>query len=413
MKDHILTAEIYEIEKRAGVSLPKEILSLLLQDSNQTSERIQELRDFIQNLICTHPSKNIEISGNQIKAVASNIRKADLDWSNLKLSDGELASEGDLAMAEVCKDSGSTIKIENIFGRDVRIYKGDKVIVIFGNRHSGTSEYGGIPPEGWDIHKKPVVDLLCHGGIVGEAKSIPSRMGASPTQLEIMGFLYSGQKKINLRDIFPVWDSELKPSAPFIVSCGTGAEIGKTTTATSIIRALKGRRLKVAATKLAGTGRLRDLLALKDAGADICFDFPDVGLPSTYTSADRYIPAIRTLINKLNQGNPDIIVAEFGGDIIEANIPTFFNTSEFKKLVQVVIHSSGDVMGMKGSLSYYEKWGLNKPVHLTYPIGKNILGAEERVREQIGLSLFNPLSTDHTDLLTSTILSQICLDKIV
>jgi hypothetical protein len=42
-----------------------------------------------------------------------------------------------------------------------------------------------------------------------------------------------------------------------------------------------------------GAGRYRDVLSMKDAGADLIFDFVDVGLPSTVGPADEYREALR------------------------------------------------------------------------------------------------------------------------
>src|SRR3989344_330853 len=218
-------------------------------------------------------------------------------------------------------------------------------------------------------------------------------MGSHASKLKILGLVARNNTPLNLRDLFPSWENTLKPSAPIISFCGTGAEIGKTTAASAFVRELRARGMKVAATNLAGTGRYRDLLALRDAGADTFHDFPEVGLPSTYTTPERYIPAIKTLINKLNEEEPDIIVAEFGGDIIEANIPSFFQDAELRAAVKAIVHSSGDIMGMEGSMEHYREWGLQDvPTFLTQPKDRNPLGTETRVKEHVGLPLFDSLN---------------------
>ncbi|MBI5457223.1 DUF1611 domain-containing protein [Candidatus Kaiserbacteria bacterium] len=357
-------------------------------------QRLRTLRDVMRAGQDVEPHTKIEIAGHQIKVVSSNIRRNDLSWEGLSLVETGVGHEGDVALAEVVDPTGSTKKIENIYGRDEGLVKGDKVLVVFGHRHTGTSEYGGIPGDGWDLNAEREVDLLAHGGIVGKAESIPARMGQRATKLRVLGLLAKGDTPLNLRDLFPPWENALNSSAPIIAFCGTGAEVGKTTTASALIRELKSRGLKVAATKVAGTGRYRDLLALRDAGADTFHDFPEVGLPSTYTTPERYIPAIKTLINKLNEDEPDIIVAEFGGDIIEANIPSFFQDAELRSAVKAIIHSSGDIMGMEGSLEHYREWGLSSvPTFLTQPKERNPLGTETRVKEHIGLPLFDSLNT--------------------
>ncbi|MBU1015547.1 NAD-dependent epimerase/dehydratase family protein [Patescibacteria group bacterium] len=385
------------------------------QKLHDVREQILFVFQLLRAPLCSDTHQPIEVAGHRVKLVASNIRQPDFNWSNTELSKEGKAHEGDLALAEVTTDSGSTIRIEDYYGRDERIYRGDRVIVVFGNRRTGTSEFGEIPEEGWNISSDNIVDLMCHGGIVGCIREIPARMIQTPTRLKVLGLLQEKGRNLNLCDLFPEWDRKLKPSAPIIANLGSGAELGKTTTAAVLIRALKAQGLIVAASKMAGTGRYRDLLELRDAGADIFLDFPDVGLPSTYTTAERYIPAIRTLINRLNEEAPDVIVAEFGGDIIEANIPTFLQHPEFKPLVQAILHSSGDILSMKGSCDYYRKWGFspdNIPFYLTYPKGRNNYGSSIRIQEQLNLPAFDNQSDREATQVIQNVFNRISLEKI-
>lgn len=396
---------------RAKLNLVLGILKLLeITEKNPDStaeidERIRLIRQAILVGRSEEPHERTEIAGHTVKTIVSNIRRNNLSLENYSLLECGKGQEGDIVLVEVINPTGSTKKVEDYYGRDQALITGDKLLAVLGNRYSGTSEYGGIPEDGLNISPDTFVDLLCHGGIVGKAESIPARMGKYPTTLKIHGLLSQRWKPVNLRDLFPEWDTVLKRSAPIIANCGTGAEVGKTTTAAAIIKELKSRGLKVAATKLAGTGRYRDLLALRDAGADIFHDFPDIGLFSTYTSPERYIPAITTLINKLNEAEPDIIVAEFGGDIIEANIPTFFGNNELRATIKTVIHTSGDIMGMTGSMPYYDEWGLKVPRYLTYPKDRNELGSALRIEQHVGLPVFNPLDAEECRRITNSILS--------
>jgi hypothetical protein len=90
--------------------------------------------------------KRLNIHGYPITCIASNFRKPDFDWSKTKLISG-IGEEGDVVLLKVLQDEGSTIRVENYYGRDVRIYSGDYFIGILGNRHTGTSEYGEIPKQ--------------------------------------------------------------------------------------------------------------------------------------------------------------------------------------------------------------------------------------------------------------------------
>ncbi|MBI4130187.1 hypothetical protein HY468_02635 [Candidatus Roizmanbacteria bacterium] len=175
--------------------------------------------------------------------------------------------------------------------------------------------------------------------------------------------------------------------------CGTSAEVGKTTTSTGLVRALKEQGLQVAGTKFAGTGRMRDMMSLRDAGAFPWIDFPDVGLPTTYTSETRFKKGTYTLFNWINGGypKPDIIIAEAGGDPIEANIPTFLRDPALIRNVCAIIVVPGDVMGIMGTVSYLRQF-TDSPLFLTDPKGRNPVSTRDRVRQELpGIPSFNSL----------------------
>lgn len=269
--------------------------------------------------------RGVEIEGISIKCVASNIRRSDINWGGMKLIQGR-GMEGNLVAVEALGNTGSRNQVENQQGRDERIYQGDKFVGVLANRHSGTSESGGIPDEGINITPDLELHLLAAGGIVGVNTGIPPRMRQEPFRLKPLGLIATQEEKpLDLVELSGGNHEMLNPSAPIVMVCGTSAEVGKTTTSAGLIRALKDQGLEVAGTKFAGTGRMRDILNLRDAGAFPWIDFPDVGLPTTYTNEERFTKGTYTLFNWINSGEPkpDIIVAEAGGNPIEANIPTF------------------------------------------------------------------------------------------
>lgn len=185
---------------------------------------------------------------------------------------------------------------------------------------------------------------------------------------------------------------KLRASAPIVLVCGTSAEVGKTTTAKNIIQAITKQGYRVAASKLSGTGRMRDILNLQQAGASTALDFPEVGLATTYTSPERFTPASHTLIHYLNMHKPDIIVAEAGGDVIEANIPTFLADKQLMKHVKAICLVAGDVMGMMGTVTYLQRYASNIPIYLADPKGRNPITTRERVAHELpGLTCFNSL----------------------
>ncbi len=343
-----------------------------------------------------------EVGGYSVRCIASNIRPKDcINWKQMQITEG-VGHEGNLVIGQV--DTVDARKeMEHLEGDeiiDIPLLPGDVIVGVLANRHSGTSEYGEVPHDGISINHGTVIDLIAAGGVIGKCLGVPKQLGDTPTRVKAIGLLTQGDgKPADIRDFFPPWETELQPSAPLILSLGTAAEIGKTTTSTKLIEELREQGTgRVAASKLAGTGRKRDIAALKKAGAIITYDFPDIGLPTTYTSPERFIPATYTLLNKLNrEGQPEIIVAECGGDIIEGNIPTLLQDTNIMKYVTAIIHSSTDVLSIMGSIMLYEKWNIlgRIPIYLTYPIKRNYFAIKARLDEQgIVLPIFDPLNND-------------------
>ena len=346
-----------------------------------------------------------EILGFPVKAICSNIRRQDVDWNQYEIASSGIGCEGDIVIAQALGNTGSTTHVENQQGRDVRLFQNDHFVGVLGHRHSGTSEYGELPDDGkLSISPDTQADLLCFGGILGQGICVPNNKTCKTFfKVRITAIVKMGDRNLNLIDLYPEWEKEMIPSAPIIFNCGTSAEIGKTTSSSSIIRALKRRGLKVGATKLAGTGRFRDLLSMRDAGADAYYDFPDVGLASTYTSSDRSYPAAISLFNKLNREKMDVIVAEMGGDIIEANIPSILSSKEVMRYAAGVVHSSGDVLGIMGSLQQYQEFGVEAPIQITLPKDRNNAGTLARLKQR-GLEAFNSLDEADCDRVVEQLL---------
>lgn len=138
---------------------------------------------------------------------------------------------------------------------------------------------------------------------------------------------------------------------------------------------------------------MRDILSLRDAGAIPWLDFPDVGLATTYTSRERFTRGIYTLFNYINLGNPDIIVAEAGGDPIEANVPTFLRDQSIMRNVRAFIVVAGDVMGMMGTINYLKQFAPSTPIFLTDPKDRNSMATRDRVKYELpGIPMFNSLN---------------------
>lgn len=351
----------------------------------------------------------VEVGGVFVKCIASNIRRPHQEWNiGLRLVRG-VGKEGDLVVVEALSEFGSTIHVENQVGRDERIHQGDKLVGVLANRFSGTSESGVVPSGGIKLYEDSVVHLLSTGGVIGINTGIPQRMRQEPFRLRPLGILQKDDdKQLNLAEMCGPWHESLYQSAPIVLVCGTSAEVGKTTTAAALIRALSKEGLQTAGVKIAGTGRMRDVLALRDAGALPWLDFPDVGLATTYTGSERFIKATYTLFNHANAARPNIIVAEAGGDPIEANIPTFLNDKAIMRCVASIVIVAGDVMGMMGSIDYFRRYTSTAPFFLVDPKDRNFITTRERVRQELpGVPIFNSLRFDEVQAAARKMISSL------
>lgn len=338
---------------------------------------------------------NVMVGDVWVKAISSNVRYNNLPWNTFKLKTSK-GKEGNLVVVEVLSESGSRKYLENQQGVNQRLYKGDKFVAVLANRHSGTEESGDVSEDGIDIYKGLELHLLSTSGIVGIITGIPATMIQQPLRLKAHGLVTTKQGNlIDLLELSKPHQISYNSSTPIILVCGTSSEIGKTTTSTSLIRALNSKGLRVAGTKIAGTGNMQDVFSLRDAGAAIWLEFPDVGLPSTYTSSERFIKGIYTLLNQINAAKPDIIVAEAGGDPIEANIPTFLSDQALMKSVKAFVIVAGDVMGMMGTVFYLKKFAPDIPMFLADPKDRNPYSTRKRAKQYLpDLQMFNSLNSE-------------------
>jgi hypothetical protein len=150
--------------------------------------------------------------------------------------------------------------------------------------------------------------------------------------------------------------------------------------------------IRVAGTKLTGTGRLRDLLELRDAGADMVYDFVDGGLCSTYTSPQLFLPHIKGLLRHINSFDPAVIVAELGGDVIEANVPVLLKDEEIRGCILAVLIVGNDVVGLKAVHTYLQEWGVTAPCYVVCPMVQNSYSNRSRIDQWLGVPSFDLLN---------------------
>ena len=110
---------------------------------------------------------------------------------------------------------------------------------------------------------------------------------------------------------------EMPFTLPVVLVIGTSMSAGKTTAARVVTRVLRGMGKRVLGAKFTGAGRYRDILAMRDAGAEYVLDFMDAGLPSTFVPPAEFRSVMKELLARMSALPVDVVVAEAGASPLE------------------------------------------------------------------------------------------------
>jgi hypothetical protein len=218
---------------------------------------------------------------------------------------------GDYVVGEIIAPFGDQSMIEDCHGRLVEVITGAKVIGALGIRHATLEAVGA-----WqNIGEDGQMESLTEGGLFGKATSVSAIVTNLPPMIYQGHVMREGQK-VCMKDFVPqIADKDY--NCPTIMMLGTSMSSGKTTMSRLLIKLLKDLNLKVVGVKLAGAGQYHDILSMQDAGADVIFDFVNVGLPSTVCLPEEYQTAMSRLLSLIVNEKPDIVVAEIGASPFE------------------------------------------------------------------------------------------------
>ncbi len=237
----------------------------------------------------------------------SDVETKGFDIKNLPRSNW---ATGDYVMCEVQGRPGPLYQIERPSGRACQVFDGDMVVGAFGTRAAtleGVGDWRAIGDDG-------AMHALTGAGLFGMATSV------SPLLPPLMSLQYRGHlvrgDKLTMQGFCPPVEPVVL-DVPVILLIGTSMSSGKTTSGRVIVHELAQLGLKVAAAKLTGAARFRDMLSWKDAGASHVFDFVDVGLPSTVCPPQEFATLLTQLLSKISATGPDVLVAEAGASPLE------------------------------------------------------------------------------------------------
>ena len=238
----------------------------------------------------------------------SNLDTAPFDIQHI---DASRWATGDYVACRVEGAVSNRYRIELRTGRMIDVVQGDVIIGALGDRFATLEATGR-----WkDMREDGVGHLLTGAGLIG--KCISKSMYLPPlVTLQYKGHVVSEGEKRTMSDyVQPVQHTDL--DRPCVLLIGSSMSAGKTSTARVIIRVLKSQDLRVVGAKMTGAGRYRDILSMKDAGADAIIDFVDVGLPSTIGDPDMIGRRMEELLSRIAQLDGDVVVIEAGASPLE------------------------------------------------------------------------------------------------
>lgn len=274
-------------------------------------------------------------------------RITDLQNSNIEakvIPQSEWAT-ADYVVGEVGPEP-SRFPIELANGRMIVAAEGDLVIGAFGKRHAtleATGDWKKITQDGY-------MDMLTGAGLLGKCTS-RSALLPPLLALKYRGHVFVDGQKKGMQDYVKVVPEHMF-NLPVILIIGTSMSAGKTTVGRIIVNQLKKEGLKVIAAKFTGAGRYRDILSLRDGGADHIFDFVDVGLPSSICSEERYKQAAIQLLSRMAAIDADVALIELGASPQEP-----YNAKEaleiLKENIACTILCSSDPYAVVGVMSAF------------------------------------------------------------
>jgi hypothetical protein len=258
----------------------------------------------------------------------------------------------DVALVQV-ERIGRHTQMETARERRLRLYEGDRLVCVFGNRYA-TDVYEGRVLNLKRLH------LLTGSGVIGTLVS-RHRDVSYPTTVSFLGYLADARgSRVNLKDLCfrPIVGKA--PSIDVILVVGTGMNTGKTTVTRKLLRALVSRGVRVAGCKLTGTTSPRDLGEMHASGALVAADFSDYGFPSTYgESLTELIQLFDSMVDSCARGRAQVVIMEIADGLLQRETQMLLNCESMKQRVRGVIVSGACSSSALFAVDYLQNIGLD------------------------------------------------------
>jgi hypothetical protein len=262
---------------------------------------------------------------------------------------------GDVVVVRALTDSATYNMLELPTGRLAKINPGDVLIGVLGRRRALKGFVGDVPAT---ISAGDRLHLLNMGGVIGSCTGHHSSL-SDAIQVEVIGLASDERGRVlNIADAALPTQTSLCETAPLVIIAGTCMNSGKTFAATEIIKQATRAGLRVAGAKLSGIACLRDTLNMADHGAIAIASFLDCGLPST-VGATNLASVAKTIISRLNESSPDLIVIELGDGLLGGySVESVFADEELRGATAGLVFCASDYVGAWGGIELLRQRGI-------------------------------------------------------
>ena len=248
----------------------------------------------------------------------------------LRYQDRDLPQPGDLALVRV-ENLGYHDKITTAHKGRLRLYPGDELVCVFGNRYA-TDAYEA------EVNTLDDLSLLTNAGMIGTVFSKNVAM-KRPTRVTFLHYLDNGYgQRLNLKRLLFQPTKQAQPLSNIILVIGSGMNSGKTTTMMKLTKALLRKDLQVAACKLTGSVSTNDRDELAATGAHFVRDFSDYGFPSTYLSSEEELLALfHTMTTDAAYAQPDVTLIEIADGLLQRETRLLLESPIVRERVRGVV----------------------------------------------------------------------------
>ena len=304
---------------------------------------------------------------------------------------------GDYVVGEVAADAPRSYTLEWPDGHMGEVVPGDLVVGALGGRAATLELVGDWRSIGDDLRMEALTAAAVFGRCTSRAVTSPS-----PMPLQYQGHVIRDGTVARMAECVTLPRSR-QFALPVIQVIGTSMECGKTTAAKVVIRRLRQRQLRVAGAKFTGVARYRDVLAMRDAGADYVLDFVDAGLPSSLLPADEFAACVDRMLLMIADRRADVLVVELGASPMEP-----YNggvaLERLRDYVRLTILAASDLYAALGAIDRLSC----KPDLVVGRVASSSAGVSI-VEQSTGIPTFNPLNLASLNVLDE-ILAKLSLE---